>query len=108
MAAADGDLDTDCSIGEPPYFPWDPGCEPGDLFKPSLFLEQLARTHGETLEHLSLRGSGFPPYPRRFKILHFLEFKALTHLEFDTTFLRNRKGDHFAFPPLAKVLPRSL
>jgi hypothetical protein len=108
MAAVDGDLDTDCSIGEPPYFPWVPGCEPGDLFKPSLFLEQLVRTHGETLKHLSLRGCGFPPYPRGFKILHFLEFKALTHLEFDTSLLRNRKGDHFAFPPLAKVLPRSL
>jgi hypothetical protein len=45
---------------------------------------------------------------RCFKILHFLEFKALKRLEFDTRILRSRKGEHQVFPPLTKILPQTV
>jgi hypothetical protein len=112
--ATDGELDIHCSLGEIPSWSWAPGDRMPELFKPSLFLAQLAQIHGNSLEHLAMtlygdRYYGSPPlFQRRFKILHLLEFKALTYLEFDTRLLRNRKGDHFAFPPLTKILPQSL
>jgi hypothetical protein len=110
---SDEDLNLHCSPGERDR--WPPGCEPPNLFKPSLLLALLAETHGSTLEQLGMtisKDSEFCPMGVHiqpwFKVLHFLDFKVLTCLEFDTRILRNRRGSKSSFPPLAKVLPQSL
>lgn len=45
---------------------------------------------------------------RCFKIVHFLDCTALTHLEFDIKVLRFRRGSYYSYPPLAKVVPTGL
>lgn len=45
---------------------------------------------------------------RQFKVLHFLDFTALTHLELDIRILRFRTGISYSYPPLPKILPASI
>jgi hypothetical protein len=45
---------------------------------------------------------------RCFKIVHFLDVTALTHLEFDIKVLRFRRGSYYSYPPLAKIIPTGL
>ncbi|KAF2420741.1 hypothetical protein EJ08DRAFT_528454 [Tothia fuscella] len=115
MIPFDHELDAECTIGEPPEWKFhEEDTEPPFLFKPNILLKFLERTHADKLRHLAFtinRDSGSFPcvtIRRSFKVLHFLAFRNLTHLEFDVRVLRLRKGSHTAYPSLANVLPRSL
>jgi len=83
-------------------------------FKPLILLKLLENTHQDTLQHLGISIDKFrEPYSwihilRKFKIVHFLTFQNLTHLEFDIRILRPRKGTDFDYPSLAGILPKSL
>jgi len=96
-------------------WPWAASCEPNDLFKPSLILALLLKTHGNALKQLGITVNNLLEMQmchyyiqRCFKIVHFLDFTALTHLEFDIKVLRFRRGSYYSYPPLAKIIPTDL
>jgi F-box associated protein len=110
---SDSELDWNCTTGDNLW--WNgyylPGMDETKLFRPKLILDELLVTHANTLQHLAItinRGHFATMIQRRFKVLHFRDFRSLTYLEFDSRILRPIRGDRALLPKLADILPSTI
>jgi hypothetical protein len=82
-----------------------------ELFRSKLILDELLMTHANTLQHLAItvnRAHFDTMIQRRFKVLHFRDFRSFTYLEFDSRMLQSIRGDRALLPKLVDILPSTI
>jgi hypothetical protein len=99
-------------VGERAWLDIDCVTHPSRLFQPSVILDQILCTHGNSLKRLAIMGySKFHTLAieTRFKIQHFRDFKQLTHLDINAQVLASQgRGGATIYPPLTDILPSSV